>query len=396
LIEAMHVTPTLRQGLRASVLVAALAASLAVAYPVFSGRPEPAPRRLAAARAALSSAGAEGAATWAPQAWQAANLALRRAQLEHRRQELRLFPLKDFRSARAEAQRAWEAAEAAQDAAQAAKIGARGTSMVAMNEAEEALDTAESFAAAMHLRAMERRRLQSARTSLAEARLYHERGDFLASAQAGRRAAAEARSVAGHAAVAASRLQDAGLVRRWGHWIAETVAWSRRTGQPAIVVHKADHRLTLYRGGRPVKTYRADMGFNLVGDKTVSGDGATPEGRYRITAKKGRGSSTYHMALLLDYPNAEDRAEFARMKKRGQVPRRAGIGGLIEIHGEGGRGKDWTKGCVALSNRDVEDLFRRVAVGTPVTIVGTDGSAGSLGTLLVRQQQAAATGAGAR
>jgi len=174
------------------------------------------------------------------------------------------------------------------------------------------------------------------------------------------------------------------------------VAWSRRSGQPAVVVHKADHRLTLYGGGRPVKTYRADMGFNLVGDKTVSGDGATPEGRYRITAKKGRGSSVYHMALLLDYPNAEDRAELARLKKRGQVPRNAGLGGLIEIHGEGGRGKDWTKGCVALTNRDIEDLFRRVSVGTPVTIVGTDGSGGSLGTLLVRQQQASTPGTGAR
>ncbi|HEX5042960.1 MAG TPA: L,D-transpeptidase [Candidatus Polarisedimenticolaceae bacterium] len=389
-------TLTLRQGLRALVLVAALAASVAVAYPVFSGRTDPAPRRLAAARAALASAAAGGAREWAPQAWTAASRALQQAQVEHRRQELRFLPLKDFRAARKAAERAWEAAEAAEAAAAAARAGARGQSMTAMNEAEEELDTAEAFAAAMHLRAMERRRLQSARTSLTEARLYHARGDYLAAAQSGRRAAAEARAISGHAAVAASRLQDAGLVRRWGRWIGETVAWSRRTGQPAIVVHKADHRLTLYGGGRPVKTYRADMGFNLVGDKTVSGDGATPEGRYRITAKKGRGSSIYHMALLLDYPNAEDRAEFARMKKRGQVPRRAGIGGLIEIHGEGGRGKDWTKGCVALSNRDIEDLFRRVSVGTPVTIVGTDGSAGSLGTLLVRQQQAASVGAGAR
>jgi len=71
-------------------------------------------------------------------------------------------------------------------------------------------------------------------------------------------------------------------------------------------------------------------------------------------------------------------------------------GDYVAIHGEGGRGKDWTKGCVALTNRDIEDLFRRVSVGTPVTIVGTDGSGGSLGTLLVRQQQASTPGTGAR
>ena len=60
---------------------------------------------------------------------------------------------------------------------------------------------------------------------------------------------------------------------------------------------------------------------------------------------------------------------------------RARPGGLIEIHGEGGRGEDWTRGCVALSNRDMDDLFRRVAVGTPVTIVGAEDSAGRFATL---------------
>jgi len=61
------------------------------------------------------------------------------------------------------------------------------------------------------------------------------------------------------------------------------------------------------------------------------------------------------------------------MKRAGQLPRGAALGGLIEIHGEGGRGKDWTKGCVALSNDDIDDLYRKVGVGTPVTIVGGDG-----------------------
>ena len=54
------------------------------------------------------------------------------------------------------------------------------------------------------------------------------------------------------------------------------------------------------------------------------------------------------------------------------MPAAAGIGGLIEIHGEGGRGRDWTRGCVALANPDIDDLFRHVEVGTPVTIVGSD------------------------
>ena len=113
-----------------------------------------------------------------------------------------------------------------------------------------------------------------------------------------------------------------------------------------------------------------DLGFNWIADKSRAGDGATPEGRYRIVSRTT--ASAYYRALLLDYPNADDRAEFARARRSGDVPRSAGIGGLIEIHGEGGRGRDWTKGCVALANPDMADLFARVSVGTPVTIVGSD------------------------
>ena len=115
--------------------------------------------------------------------------------------------------------------------------------------------------------------------------------------------------------------------------------------------------------------------------KRRQGDRATPEGRYRIVKKKDRGQSVYHRALLLDYPNAEDRKRFAAAKKRGEIPRASVIGGLIEIHGEGGRGWDWTKGCVALRNDHIDDLFPRVPVGTPVTIIGGDDGDGKFASL---------------
>ena len=106
--------------------------------------------------------------------------------------------------------------------------------------------------------------------------------------------------------------------------------------------------------------------------------------KYRVVKKKDRGQSRYHRALLLDYPNAADRERFAAAQRRGEIPRGARIGGLIEIHGEGGRGQNWTEGCVALSNRDMDDLFRRVGTGTRVTIVGGDGSDGAFSDLLAR------------
>ena len=92
---------------------------------------------------------------------------------------------------------------------------------------------------------------------------------------------------------------------------------------------------------------------------------ASPEGRYRITHELQR--SRYYKALRLDYPNDEDRSRYREARRRGLV--KASIGGLIEIHGEGGRGEDWTMGCVALANSDMDHLMRQVGVGTPVTIV---------------------------
>ena len=79
----------------------------------------------------------------------------------------------------------------------------------------------------------------------------------------------------------------------------------------------------------------------------------------------------FNKALLINYPNDEDRMRFALGRRRGTISRGAGIGNLIEIHGDGGEGRDWTDGCVALTNEDMDRLFAHVRVGTPVTIVGT-------------------------
>jgi murein L,D-transpeptidase YafK len=114
-----------------------------------------------------------------------------------------------------------------------------------------------------------------------------------------------------------------------------------------------------------------------MGDKQQRGDRATPEGRYSITTKKSAGQTTYYRALAINYPNADDLARFKKAVKSGALPPGANPGGLIEIHGSGGKGAHWTEGCVALKNEDMRVLFERVSVGTPVTIVGSsDGRSG--------------------
>jgi murein L,D-transpeptidase YafK len=164
-----------------------------------------------------------------------------------------------------------------------------------------------------------------------------------------------------------NRYTDKTLIEKWKRWVDEIAAESREKGTPAIVVSKIDRRLTIYKHGRPFKTYEIGIGRNGLSDKLLAGDGATPEGSYRVIKKLSR--SRYRKALLLNYPNGEDRKEFLRLKKMGLIPKRAGMGGLIEIHGGGKEGM--TYGCVSLENRHMDEVFELVQSGTPVAIVGT-------------------------
>jgi murein L,D-transpeptidase YafK len=105
-------------------------------------------------------------------------------------------------------------------------------------------------------------------------------------------------------------------------------------------------------------------------EKRFQGDGATPEGRYRVTDKRGPGQTQFYRALALDYPNAEDRRRFDLAKKSGKIGPAKGIGGLIEIHGADNELLAQTLGCIMLDNPNMAVLYEGVSVGTPVTIVG--------------------------
>lgn len=157
---------------------------------------------------------------------------------------------------------------------------------------------------------------------------------------------------------------------RWKNLANDAIAASRG-GNKVILVDKVAHILYVYQSGKAIRSYDVEFGPNWMAHKERAGDKATPEGNYHITSKKAGGGTGYNKAMLLDYPNAEDRAHFAQMKRQGLISRRTGIGNLIEIHGNGGRGFDWTSGCVGMRDRDIDDLYRVVGSGTRVTIVGS-------------------------
>lgn len=165
------------------------------------------------------------------------------------------------------------------------------------------------------------------------------------------------------------RYDEPGTLRLWRTWADATIAES--SSRPTVLVDKLNRRLMVYSKGRQVASFPVELGSRGLERKLYSGDKATPEGRYRVVQVKSRGQTKYYKAFLINYPNAEDVVRYRNAKSRGEVPGRAGIGNLIEIHGHGGEGRDWTDGCVALRDHEMDKLFKLVGSGTPVTIVGT-------------------------
>jgi len=150
-----------------------------------------------------------------------------------------------------------------------------------------------------------------------------------------------------------------------------------------IVVGKRVRQLVLMRGSRPERTYPIMLGRNSAADKAVEGDEATPLGDFYVCAKNPR--SKHFLSLCISYPNLEDAArglacgligaeEHARILSaigaRKMPPQHTKLGGEIYIHGRAGGHADprGTRGCIALNNADMEELYDLVALGTDVTI----------------------------
>lgn len=140
-----------------------------------------------------------------------------------------------------------------------------------------------------------------------------------------------------------------------------------------IRVNKSQYRVMVLYRKKPIRVYKAVFGPNPKLNKLMEGDRNTPEGLFTITNKNP--ASKYNKFMLLSYPNDSAYSRFNRLKANGKIPSTAKIGGAIGIHGiwKGGddmieMGVGWTDGCVAIKNKDVEELFSMVGVGTKVFI----------------------------
>lgn len=135
-----------------------------------------------------------------------------------------------------------------------------------------------------------------------------------------------------------------------------------------VTVNKAERRMYLLEQGQIVREFQIALGRNPVGHKQQEGDRRTPEGRYRLDYVKE--DSAYYRSMHISYPSDEDRA---RAKARGVDP-----GGFIMVHGQrngfGWSGWltqrfNWTDGCIALTNREMDEFLALVPVGTEILIL---------------------------
>ncbi|WP_299826002.1 L,D-transpeptidase family protein [uncultured Pontibacter sp.] len=145
----------------------------------------------------------------------------------------------------------------------------------------------------------------------------------------------------------------------------------KRLSSDAVIdklsIDKSERELSVYSKGKLLKTYSISLGKEPIGDKQFEGDNKTPEGLYFINGKNSQ--SSYYKNLGISYPNSEDRNEAKKLSKS--------AGGDIKIHGLPNklpflgrlhRITDWTAGCVAVTNEEMDELFNTVKMGTPIEI----------------------------
>lgn len=130
-----------------------------------------------------------------------------------------------------------------------------------------------------------------------------------------------------------------------------------------VLVYKEARKMYLLHHDEVLKTHKVELGFSAEGHKQFEGDGKTPEGEYRIDRRNP--NSAFHLSIGISYPNAQD---IARARAAGKKP-----GGDIFIHGrpnlkKRGLGPDWTAGCIAVKDREMEDIYAMVRDGTPISI----------------------------
>jgi len=360
----------LKKSIRKIIIIFVILALITLAIVLmFRLVPKPPQEKVEIARIALSEATSNKADTYSKNLYREAKALYDSAMINWQKENERFIYFRDFQRVSVFAE------QAARKAEQASKISRNNVTDLNTFLSQK-IDKLNNIAAQIDKRYSSYplspevwSRISKGRMLLKEAEVAYRKGDF---AQSKVRIADSELLLTDSYDWANAHMQDYfSSFPDWKKWADKTIRESRQNQSYSIIIDKYSRKCLVYLGGVKKYEYHVELGKNWVGDKRMKDDRATPEGMYKVVRKFGNGRTKYHKALLIDYPNETDKVEFKKEIANGTLPRSARIGSLIEIHGDGGRGIDWTEGCIALTNSEMDVVFKIAKEGTPVTIIGS-------------------------
>ncbi len=331
--------------------------------------PRPPVEEMEIARTKLSQAGSKRAITYSKKLFTEANIFYDSAMVNWQKENKRFFLVRDYEKVEMFAELSAKKSDQAADNSINSSANLKKSIVQKIDTLDIIVANIVKFFNDYPLSAETRTRISRGKMLLEEARVAYNKGEYL---QSNRKLTDSEYLLTNSYDNATEHLKNYfSSFPVWKKWVNATIKESEKSGDYSIIIDKFSRKCFIYHKGAKKYEFEAELGANWVGDKRVKGDKATPEGMYKVT-KKFEGSSTkYHKALFLDYPNEEDKRIFKSEIENGFLPPTAKIGGLIEIHGNGGKGIDWTEGCIALTDKEMDLVYKKVRVGTPVTIVGS-------------------------
>lgn len=351
------------------ILIAFTASVILVIFLMIRFTPAPPVKKMAKAREALSTAGKKKAQTYSGKLYKQARILYDSAMVNWKKQNKRFIYFRDYEKVALFADMAAKIAGESADNSLTSASDLQDRIKQKINSLNDLILKIDKFFTTYPLSSETRNRISKGKMLLQEARVAYKNSEYL---QANRKITDSEYLLTSSFDNASENLNNYfRSFHLWQAWAEKTIRESKNNEDYCIIIDKFSRKLYVYNNGLKKMEFDAELGKNWVGTKRTKGDNATPEGMYRITKKFDSRKTKYYKALLLDYPNSEDIAKFKAEIAKGTLPSSAKIGGLIEIHGNGGKGIDWTEGCIALTDKEMDSIFKIVGPGTPVTIVGS-------------------------
>lgn len=320
-------------------------------------------------RQLLAEAEGAGALNYSPQLYKEARFLYDSAMISWREENKKWIVFRDYSTVRSYARMAKEKGKRTLEQTREKHQNSRENLQAGIDRLQEERSVFEPIFNLLPLPAEIKEKYTRGKLLLNEAEIAFKKGDYPGGSDKSVRSSVLVR----YAYEEARKLLEAYFVQlpQWQAQLKTALENSRERKDELIVVEKFPPRCVYYERGEMKYTFKVEFGKNWIGDKRCEGDRATPEGNYWVERKLEGNATQYYKALLLNYPNREDEEEFRQLKRRGKIAAEIGIGGLIEIHGKGGRGTYWTNGCVALANEDMNLLYSLARKGTPILIIGS-------------------------